>query len=76
METKVGVDVSEKRNILFVAGIRTADPTARSIGTVLTMLFRLPCKYLTVNKVVLKAAAVVNKFKLFVTTTTTNASEK
>jgi hypothetical protein len=72
--TRAGLDVSEKRNILFVAGIGTADRPARILGNVLTTLFRLPWKYLTVNKAVLKAAAAVNKFKLFVTTTT-KASE-
>jgi hypothetical protein len=40
-----------------------------------TTLFRLPWKYLTVNKAVLKAAGAVNKFALYVTVTTTNASE-
>jgi hypothetical protein len=77
LETRAGLDVSEKRNIVFIAGIRTADLPARVLGTVLTTLFRLPWKYVTVNKAVLKTAAAVNKFTFFVTTTTkiTNASE-
>ena len=76
METGAGLDVSEKRNIVFIAGILTADRPARVLGTVLTTLFRLPWKYVTVNKAVLKTAAAVNKFTFFVTTTTiTNAFE-
>jgi len=72
--TRAGLDVSEERNILFVAGIRTADRPARSLGTVLTTISRLSWKYMTVNKAVLKAAAAVNKLTLFVTTTTTTTT--
>jgi len=71
LETIAGLEVSEKRKV----GIRTADRPARVLGIVLTTLFRLPWKFMTVNEAVLKAAAAVNKFTLFVTTLITNASE-